>query len=93
MAILNASVTTTASPIFVSSGNTAVSTVQANIYLAPSTGNVANSTTVIYGNVTISAYDTLIIYQEKFLLGAGDTIYANVSAANSVTATVSSLGF
>lgn len=103
MAILNTAVTTTASPIFVSSGNNAVTTihlcnytgssVQANVYLAPSTGNVANSTTVIYGNVTISAYNTLIIYQEKFVLGNGDTIYANVSASNSVTATVSSLGF
>jgi hypothetical protein len=103
MAIQNASLTTTASPIFVSSGNNAITTihlcnytaspVQANIYAAPSTGNVANGTTVIYGNVTISAYNTLIIYQEKFVLANGDTIYANVSAANSVTATVSSLGF
>lgn len=103
MAILNTAVTTTASPIFVSSGNNAVTTihlcnytgssVQANVYLAPSTGNVANSTTVIYGNVTISAYNTLIIYQEKFVLSNGDTIYANVSASDSVTATVSSLGF
>jgi len=103
MAILNTALTTTANPIFVSSGNNAITTihlcnytgssVQANIYMAPSTGNVANGTTVIYGNVTISAYNTLIIYQEKFLLANGDTIYANVSAANSVTATVSSLGF
>ena len=103
MAINNASLTTTASPIFVSAGNSAISTihlcnysgssVQANIYLAPSTGNIANGTTVIYGNVTISAYNTLIIYQEKFVLGSGDTIYANVSAANSVTATVTSIGF
>jgi hypothetical protein len=103
MAILNANVTTVASPIFVSSGNNAITTihlcnysgssVQANIYMAPSTGNVANSTTVIYGNVTISAYNTLIIYQEKFLLGNGDTIYANVSANLAVTGTVSSLGF
>ena len=56
-------------------------------------GNIANGSTVIYGNVTIGAYNTLIIYQEKFLLGNGDTIWANVSAGTSVTATVSSLGF
>ena len=103
MAILNTAVTTTASPIFVSSGNNAVTTihlcnytgtaVQANVYVAASTGNVANGSTVIYGNVTIGAYNTLIIYQEKFLLGNGDTIYANVSTGSSVTATVSSLGF
>jgi len=103
MAILNTTLTTTASPIYVSSGNNAVTTVhlcnytsssvQANVYLAPSTGNVANNTTVIYGNVTIGAYNTLIIYQEKFVLSNGDTIYANVSTNSSVTATVSSLGF
>jgi hypothetical protein len=103
MAIQNTTLTTTASPIYVSAGNSAVTTVhlcnytgssvQANVYLAPSTGNVANGTTVIYGNVTIGAYNTLIIYQEKFVLANGDTIYANVSAGSAVTATVSSLGF
>jgi hypothetical protein len=103
MAILNANVTTIATPIFVSSGNNAVTTVhlcnysgsavQANVYLAPSTANVANSGSVIYGNVTISAYNTLIIYQEKFVMANGDTIYANVSANLSVTGTVSSIGF
>lgn len=104
MAILNTAVTTTASPVFVSSGNSAISTihlcnytgssVQANVYISASgAGNVANSTTVIYGNVTISAYNTLIIYQEKFLLSNGDTVWANVSTNSAVTATVSSLGF
>jgi hypothetical protein len=103
MAIQNTALTTTATAIYVSSGNSAVTTVhlcnytgssvQANVYLSPSTGNVANGTTVIYGNVTIGAYNTLIIYQEKFVLANGDTIWANVSAPSSVTATVSSLGF
>ena len=70
MAILNANVTTVASPIYVSSGNNAITTVhlcnysgssvQANIYLAPSTANVANGTTVIYGNVTIPAGSTAV---------------------------------
>jgi hypothetical protein len=103
MAILNTAVTTTASPIYVSAGNSAITTihlcnytanpVQANVYIAPSTANVANSNSVIYGNVTISAYNTLIIYQEKFVLANGDTVYANVSTASAVTATVSSMGF
>jgi len=103
MAILNTAVTTTASPIFVSSGNNAITTihlcnysgssVQANVYIAPSTANAANNTTVVYGNVTIGAYNTLIIYQEKFVLANGDTVYANVSTNSAVTATVSSLGF
>ena len=103
MAIQNTRLTnSTAANIYASSGNSAITTihlcnysgssVQANIYIAPSSGNVANSNTVIYGNVTISAYNTLIIYQEKFVMANGDTIYANVSANASVTATVSYIG-
>lgn len=102
MAIKNTSLTTTAQSIFTSVGNTVITTihlcnysgsaVQANVYVAPSTANVANGTTIIYGNVTITAYNTLIIYQEKFVLANGDTIYANISSSNSVTATVSSTG-
>jgi aminopeptidase C len=103
MAIQNTALTTTATAIYVSSGNSAVSTIHlcnytaspvtANLYLASSTGNVANSTTVIYGNVTISAYNTLIVHQEKFVLANGDTVWANVSTAGAVSATVSSMGF
>lgn len=102
MAIKNTAVTTTAQSIFTSVGNTAITTihlcnysaspVQANVYLAPSTSNVAGAASVIYGNVTISAYNTLIIYQEKFVLAGGDTVYANVSSNSTVTATVSSIG-
>jgi hypothetical protein len=101
MAINNTALTTTAQSIFSSTGSNAITTihlcnysgsqVQANVYAVPS-GGVANGTTVIYGNVSISAYNTLIIYQEKFILANGDAIYANVSAATSVTATVSSIG-
>jgi hypothetical protein len=101
MAIQNTALTTTAANIYVSSGNTVITTihlcnytgssVQANVYAVPS-GSVANGATVIYGNVTISAYNTLIIYQEKFVLANGDAIAANASATTSVTATVSSIG-
>ena len=102
MAINNTAVTTTAQSIFTSVGNTAITTihlcnysassVQANVYLSPSTGNAAVNTTLIYGNVTIGAYNTLIIYQEKFVLANGDTVWANVSTAGAVSATVSSIG-
>jgi hypothetical protein len=101
MTIQNTALTTTAASIYTSAGNTAITTihlcnytgssVQANVYVVPS-GGVANGGTVIYGNVTISAYNTLIIYQEKFILGNGDFISANASAGTSVTATVSSIG-
>lgn len=101
MAINNTSLTTTAESIYTSSGDSAITTihlcnysavpVQANIYAVPSSGNADNST-VIYANVTVTAYNTLIIYQEKFILGSGDALYANVSSIDSVTATVSSIG-
>jgi hypothetical protein len=103
MAIQNTALTTTATAIYVSSGNSAVSTIHlcnytsspitANLYVAASSGNVANNTTIVYGGVTISAYNTLIIDREKLVLAGGDTIYANVSSASAATATVSYMGF
>jgi hypothetical protein len=103
MAIANYALTTTASNILVNtSGTTAVTTIHlcnytnntqvANIYAVPG-GGTANNGTIIYSNVSLTAYQTLIIYQEKFILGAaGDAIMANCSNANAVTATVSSIG-
>jgi hypothetical protein len=102
MAIQNTTVTNgAATSIFSSSGANAITTVHlanftnatvvANIYVVPS-GSSAGNATVIYPNYSITAYNTLIIYQEKFILGNGDAIMANCSAANSITATVSSIG-
>lgn len=101
MAINNTALTTTASSIYTSTGSSAIttihlcnytnSTVTANIYAVPS-GGVANSSTILYSNVSVTAYNTLIIYQEKLILDNGDQIDANCSVANSITATVSSIG-
>lgn len=102
MAIQNTIVTDgVASSVYTSSGSSAIttihlanftgSTVIANVYLVPS-GNVAGSGTIIYPNVSITANNTLIIYQEKFILENGDAVFANCSASNSLTATVSSIG-
>lgn len=101
MAIQNTSINGTAVSIYTSAGNSAITTihlcnytasaVQANVYAVPS-GGTANANTVIYSNVQITAYNSLIIYQEKIILADGDAIFANVSASNSVTATVSSIG-
>jgi hypothetical protein len=102
MAIKNTALTTVASNVYVSSGNSVVTTVhlcnysgsqvQANVYVVPA-GFTANTLTVIYGNVAIPAYNTLIIYQEKFVLANGDAIMANVSANSSVSTTTSTMGF
>jgi hypothetical protein len=105
MAIQNTILTQTAANIFVnqsSSGTSAITTIHlcnftpntqtANIYIVPA-GMSANANTIIYSNVSLTAYNTQIIYAEKFILGSvGDTVMANCSNANSVTATVSSIG-
>ena len=102
MAIHNTVVTNgTASSIYTSSGSSAIttihlcnttgSTVTANIYLVPS-GGVAGAGTAIYTNLSITAQNTYIIYAEKFILSNGDQIDANCTAANSLTATISSIG-
>lgn len=102
MAIQNTSVTNgAASSIFTSSGANAIttvhianftgSTVVANVFVVPS-GSAAGNGTIIYSNYSITAYNTLIIYQEKFILANGDAIMANCGTANALTATVSSIG-
>jgi hypothetical protein len=88
MSIQTSAITnSTATAVYTSSGNNVISTVHicnntnatiyANVYLVPNTF-IANATNIIYGNVAVSAYNTLIT-QEKFALGAGDMIYANAS--------------
>lgn len=101
MTILNTSLTTTASSVYTSSGASAITTIHlcnytaspvtVNLYAVPSGGTASNSN-VLYSTVSVTAYNTLIIYQEKFILSNGDSIQASCSAANSVTVTVSSIG-
>ena len=105
MAIQNTALTTTAANIFVnqsSTGTSAITTIHlanytnspqtVNVYVVPN-GSVSGNNTVIYPNYTLTAYNTLIVYAEKFILGnVGDAIMANASNANAVTATVSSIG-
>ena len=101
MAIQNTSLSATTSSIITSTGTTAIVTIHlcnytsnsvtANIFLVPSGGS-ANLSTLVYSNVSISAYNTLVIDREKFILATGDAIFANVSTGSSVTATVSSIG-
>ena len=102
MAIQNTVLTnSTASSIYTSSGasaittihlcNTTGATVTANVYLVPS-GFTAGPNTAIYTNLSITAQNTYIVYAEKFILSNGDAIFANCTAANSVTATISSIG-
>jgi hypothetical protein len=102
MAILNTALSTgTAANIYASVGSSAITTIHlcnytassasANVYLVTS-GSTAGNSNIIYSNVSVTAYNTLIVYAEKFILSDGDTIKANCSAANTITATVSSIG-
>ena len=101
MSIRNANVTTVASQIYTSTGNSAVltihlcnysgSAVTANVFVVPN-GSTANLLNIIYANTTITSQNTLITSTEKFILGNGDSVYANVSANVSVAATISYVG-
>lgn len=103
MAILNTRLTSgTAANIYASSGSSAITTIHlcnttgatvtANVYIVTGAGAVASANNAIYTNLSITAQNTYIVYAEKFILGNGDSIRANCSAADSVTATVSSIG-
>ena len=101
MAIKNANVTTVATSIYTSSGNSAITTihlcnysasaVSANIYVVPA-GFTANTINMIYCNQQITTTTTYIIDSEKLILSNGDAIFANVTANVSVGATISYIG-
>jgi hypothetical protein len=103
MAIQNTTLTTTAANIYVNTvGTSAITTVHfcnftnfnqtINVYCVPS-GSTAGNSTIIYSNYSLTPYNTLIVYSEKFIMSnVGDAIMANCSNAAAVTTTVSSIG-
>ena len=101
MAIKTANVTTIASAIYTSSGNSATTVMHfcnysnnsatANVWIVPN-GSTANSICMIYSNVTITNFNTMVIDTEKLILGNGDSIWANATSNVSVGATVSYIG-
>ena len=64
----------------------------ANVWVVPSGTATANSVCMIYSNVTITNFNTMVIDTEKLILSNGDAIWANCSANLSVGATVSYIG-
>ena len=97
MPIVTANVTTgTASNVYVSSGNTAITfltltnisagNVIANLYVVPS-GDTAGNTNVALLQIEIASLDTYQLYagSEKILLSNGDSVQANANAASSIT--------
>ena len=101
MAIQNANVTTVATSVYTSTGNSATTTVHfcnysagavtANVWVVQN-GFTANNINMIYSNIAITGTNTVVIDTEKLILGNGDAVYANASANLSVGATVSYIG-
>jgi hypothetical protein len=99
MTIATANVTTATGNVYVSGGNTAItsltlcnhgmSNVTANLFVVPSGSSAGTSTQALYG-LPLSSGDTYQIYAggEKLLLSIGDSIQVDASA-NSVTAITS----
>ena len=100
MTIQTTVLTTSAANIYVSTGNTAITSltlcnysagnVTANLFVVPA-GNSASTANQMWNNLPLASGDTYQIYAaaEKILLGPGDSIQANCSNATSVTAITS----
>jgi hypothetical protein len=102
MAITNNVLGTSPANIYISSGNTVVSTmyfcnnntaaVNLNVYLLQSSATVANASVQIYKDVQIASGDTYVVDMEKLVLANGEKIQANASTGSVVTATISFVG-
>jgi hypothetical protein len=102
MAITNTVLNTTATTIYQSVGNTAITSAYLcnttagitsfSLYLVPN-GQVASNNNIVYYNVELAPTDTYVMDVEKIILSNGDTIQANTTVNLSVTTTVSHVGF
>ena len=98
MAISQATVGTSATTIYTSSGNSATTVIflmnnnaaarTVQIYVIPSGGS-ASVTTQIIKDLSIDGADTYILNTEKLVLATGDIIQVTASATTSIYATVS----
>lgn len=99
MTIATGNVTTVTSNVYVSGGNTAITSltlcnwgpanVTANLYVVPSASSASTANQALYG-LALQSGDTYQLYAaaEKLLLGPGDTIRVSATA-NTVTAVTS----
>ena len=103
MAIRNESLTTSGSNIFLCPAdqehavtcavfcNYSASTATISVYAIPTGVSSATTASQLIKNLEIPASETFTFDTEKFVLGAGDRLYATCSANSAVTATVSSM--
>jgi hypothetical protein len=102
MAITNYVLGTSPANIYISSGNTVVSTmyfcnnntsaINLNVFLLPNAATVGNLNYQIYKDVQLASGDTYVVDMEKLVFANGEKIQANATTANVVTATVSYVG-
>lgn len=102
MAITNSLLGTTPANIYVSSGNTVISTMyfcntdtsarNINVYLLPDGNTTANTFVQIYKDIQLAGGDTYVMDMEKLVLGPGDQLQANCTVAGVVNATISYVG-
>jgi hypothetical protein len=98
MAIVNSTLGTSASIVYTSAGNTAISVIYIcntsesaatfNIFLVPF-GESAASTNQIYFSVPLEAEDTFILDSEKIFLSDQDKIFMQSSVGSALRCTIS----
>lgn len=98
MALNSTNLTTTTTPIYTSSGETAAMTfyfsnysTSANVTFslwAVKSGQLPSNVNVLYSNVAVQAGDTYVMDIERIFLDNGDSMQAYCSANNAMSATL-----
>lgn len=101
MAIQTTVLSTATSTIYLSAGNSAIttayicnktaSTVTVNVYIVPQSISTS-SNNLIYSQLSIAGNDTYVMELERILLSNGDSIVADSTANNAVISTISYTG-
>lgn len=100
MAIQSTTLTLATSNIYVSSGNTVISTMyfcnygssaaNLNVYITGNGATFSTTANIVYREVQIAAADTFVIDREKLVLANGEYIRAN--SGGTISATVNFVG-
>lgn len=102
MALAQSQLTNSATSIYTSSGNSAVTTMYVCnptasaetfwIYLTATSGTAAADSNTVYSNVQVAAGDTYVIDTERLVLGNGETVKAKAGNSTVLTMTISYVG-
>lgn len=100
MALISTTLTLATANVYVSSGNTVVSTMyfcnynaaaaNLNVWVQSAGSAFSATANLVYREIQIAAADTFVIDREKLVLANGDRIIAN--AGGSIAATVNYVG-